>query len=344
MTGTPSGRALCLAAGWALALLLVASGAEAQEAARELVFEPHLTAWLRGELAAPGDFNVTVPLLRPWFALGLPDGRTHFNFKADLGGGNVRLLDANVEYVVSPAFAVQAGRFKTPFSRLWMTPTRKLELPDRGPTVDFFELGRGAGVMLSGQPARAFTYDAGVVAVDRTPVAVARVAFTAYGSVPASQTASLEEAHPSGLSFGLGGYFTAGSLVTDADEAQEDIEQHLTGGADLELVEGPFTLLAEGFMRGNVGREIPHGLSYGVVAQASAFIVPRRLEVVGRGNWLDPDVTIAGDFEQTYEAGLTGYLVDEPPFYGHHLKLEVRYRYDVATVAHRLSAQLQLFL
>jgi hypothetical protein len=304
-------------------------------------FDPHITAWLRADFDAPDDLDFSVPLLRPWFSVGVLDDRLKFRFKADFGGGEVELLDAYLDFDVSPTFNVAAGRFKTPFSRLWMTPTRKLQLPDRGVAVDEFELGRAAGVLISGKPARAFEYALGAVARDHVPVAVARFAITPYGVVPEDQTPSLELAHPSGMSIGVDGYFTAASLA--GDDA-ENVEQSITGGADLEIVEGPFALLAEGFVRAGVGPESAQDTSYGAVVETSAFVVPRRLELVGRGSWLDPDVDEGDDFEQVYEAGLTAYLAEEPPLDGHHLKLAVRYRFDAAERAHRLTAQLQLFL
>lgn len=308
------------------------SVAEAQrEGEPPIAIEAHAAVWLRLELAAPGSALLSVARFRPSLALTAAEGRLRLYVRPELAGRSPRLLDAYVELAPSAALRVRAGRFKTPFSRLYTTSSIRLPLPDRGIAVDRFDAGRAIGVMASGR-ARALRYDAGVFGAEDAsgavlPMMVGRLDLTAYGAA-GDPSPSLVEAHPSGLALGVNGYVRAGS---------ERAAPIATAGIDAQLVEGPLTIVAEGFIEGELAAN--GALSGGGVAQASVFVVPRSTEVVVRGS-----VLAAGDepLEHTYEAGLTTYvpLGDAPP--GEHVKLTARYRFAAPEMRHDVLFQVQL--
>lgn len=324
---------------WAGVVLLLgacprAGVAHAQESAEPPVrVEAHAAAWLRLELDDAGDVGLTIPLFRPSLTVSLLEGRVLAYVRPELAGDAPSLLDAYLDLERGPALRVRIGRFKTPFSRLWTTSTTSLELPDRGVVVDAFSVGRALGVMASGQAMPVLRYDLGVFAADVAPglvapMLVARFHLAAYGTMSEGQTPSLTEDHPSALSIAVNGYYRGGA---------GDVTSSLTGGLDAQIVEGPFTVLAEGFVRRHLDE---HGMLLGgVVVQASLFFIPRWAEVVVRGNWLIPPHQ---QLTHTYEAGITVHLPLRDVAPGEHVKLVARYRFSAADSAHDGILQAQL--
>lgn len=332
-------RTLDIARGVACALVILlaacvrAGVAEAQHDHEPISVEVHAAAWLRLELDSNEGASVSVPLFRPSITLRAADRRLRLYVRPELAEQTPRLLDAYVELAPSPALRVRAGRFKTPFSRLFLTSTTSLELPDRGIAVDRFRAGRALGVMASGRHRHRLHYYAGVFGAEDSsgatlPMVVGRLDVTAYGEA-GDPTPSLTEAHPSGLAIGVNAYVRAGS---------ESAMPVATAGLDAQLVEGPFSLVVEGFLEREL--TLGGGISGGGVAQLSMFVVPRWTEVVVRGSWVaDAE---AKSFEHTYELGLTAHLPlgDDTP--GEHVKLTARYAFSANEMRHDALVQMQL--
>jgi hypothetical protein len=319
-----------------LGACLRAAVAQAEERPSDgppIVVEVHAATWLRLELEEPGALSFTLPLFRPSLTVSAFGGRLLAYVRPELAGGDPRLLDAYVDMEHGPALRVRAGRFKTPFSRLWTTSTTSLELPDRGIVVDEFAAGRALGAMASGRPIPELRYDLGVFGAETAtgriaPMIVARFDLTAYGSVADDQTPSLSEGHPSGLSIALNGYYRAGT-----DGAAPSV----TGGLDAQLAEGPFTALTELFVREDLVAQ--GALAFGAVAQASVFVIPRWTEIIVRGSWL---FASCATLEHTYEVGITTHFPVRDVAPGEHVKLTARYRFSAADGAHDAILQAQL--
>ncbi len=321
-----------------LGALLTAGVAEAQsdsEAQREpeppVSIQAHAAAWMRLELVPAGDVALTIPLFRPSLSLSAFEGRLQLYVRPELAGEQPRLLDAYVQLAPSRELRVRAGRFKTPFSRVWMISTTSLELPDRGLAVDRFGADRAIGVMTSARAGDALRYHLGVFGSegssgDLRPLLVGRLDVTAYGAV-GRPTPWLVREHPSGLGVGVNGYVRGG----DAGSAPL-----VTGGIDAALVEGPLTLIAEGFLQA----ELDTGaLAGGGLVQASLFLFPRWVELVARGSW----VAEGGEpLEHEYDVGLTAHVPIDGAAPGERVKLSARYRLGAPEMSHEVIVQVQV--
>lgn len=90
-----------------------------------------------------------------------------YTLVVDFGGGEARLLFANVDFTLVPERAsLRVGRFKVPFSRSFITMAGQLALIDRAPTVgrDAFGDDVDVGVALHNGTKGRFEYSLGVFA------------------------------------------------------------------------------------------------------------------------------------------------------------------------------------
>lgn len=332
--------------------------------AADFTFEAHLSVWTRLVVGTTprGDVEdyVEVPLVRPMLNASVLDGLLRVLVQPELAGPSPRLLDLHLDFVPDPAISIRVGQFRTPFSRSWITGITRLAMPDRGPVIDTFIAGRDTGLMVFGQAGSVFEYAAGIfdgAGIDGrlgdtpAPMGLGRVAVTPYGRVPYDQVPSLEDASPRGMSIGIGGFYRDHDVAPNDDPPS--IERTATVGADLSLVEGPFSFFSEGFFREESVGDAAWIGSFGVTAQAGVFVVPQILELSARGGWIDPDIEQGDDLLQSYEGGIKGYFYDDDVAYGHHLSLALRYAFvdsplpfgaRAAGSTHRFTAQLQVWM
>ena len=106
---------------------------------------------------------------------------------------------------------------------------------------------------------------------------------------------SLATAQPSGLSVGLDASYEHDWTLDDA----------ITAGLDVQLVEGAFAVLAEGYVRDTVRGEGGATQAVGAMLQGSLFVVPRRLQFVVRGGYLSVALEAP---RGSCELGLTLYV------------------------------------
>lgn len=329
----------------------------------DFVFEAHLAAWARYVVDVPMDAQAAqyfeMPLVRPLLQARVFDGMFQLLVQPELAGANPRLLDLHLDFVLDPAFRIRVGQFRTPMSRAFITPIIMLQMPDRGVVSDTFRAGRDTGLMVFGT-AGPFEYALGVfngaginarLGDTPAPMVVGRAMITPYGEAPYDETPSLTRDSPSGLAVGVDGFFRERDVALPGDP--EMVRTTGTGGIDVALVEGPFALFAEGYVRGQTVAGSPWQTSWGAYAQAGLFVVPRIFEISVRAGLVDPDVDVSGDFVQSYEGTLAGYFFFEEVAYGNHLKLNLRYRFaDTATgfgplapgSSHQVMLQLQVWM
>lgn len=253
----------------------------------------HLGVWSRLTVADAGEIEIGIARLRPRASLRVDQLR--FGGKLELAAGRPELLDGYVEAPLGTRTLVRAGRFKTPFSRLYSTSTAQLELPGRGLVVDYFAPGRALGVMVEWSDEERSEVGFGAFLMDSGPALIGRGGIAIYGEVPSYQSASLATAQPSGLSVGLDASYEHDWTLDDA----------ITAGLDVQLVEGAFAVLAEGYVRDTVRGEGGATQAVGAMLQGSLFVVPRRLQFVVRGGYLSVALEAP---RGSCELGLTLYV------------------------------------
>lgn len=300
-------------------------------------FEAHLAAWTRFVTGATvgGDAEAyfDVPLVRPVVQASVLGGMFQLLVQPELAGPSPRLLDLQLDFVAHPAFAVRIGQFRTPFSRAYITPLIKLTMPDRGVVSDSFRADRDTGLMVYGHVGPELEYEVGVfdaATIDSrfddtiAPLVVGRVTVQPYGNVPYDQVPSLSTAYPRGLAIGAAGFWRE-RRVAGIDALY--LETSASASLDVALAEGPFTFTAEGFYRASRLEAAPDTSTWGAFAQAGIFVIPQILELSARASWIDPDVDVDAGIVQSYEGGLSTYLVVDDRAWGHHLSLGLRYAF-----------------
>ncbi len=313
-------------------------------------FELHLAAWLRLDVASLDDTpapHFAVPLARPLFRVRILDDRVSFLLQPELAGGNVRLLDLHIDVRIHDALRLRLGQFRTPYSRAYITPIVSLLLPTRGLVDDTFRLDRDTGLMVYGAAGDLFEYQVGVfngarinTSFDaaRAPMVVGRAVFNIGDVVPYDQVPSAIEPAGTGLALGVAGAFRKAS-PSETEPPTETAHVAL----EATLMAGPVTATAEAFHR-NVH---PSGESWfeewGTFAQAGVFLVPGAWDASARVGWM----RTGRDGDETLVLELGSAVYTWEPRLGHHLKLNLAYRFlrvDGATDVrdHALRAQLQL--
>lgn len=298
-------------------------------------------------------------------------------FQADFVNGSKPTLldDAYLNYRLIDAAQVRFGQFKTPFVRQEIISDGNLQFVDRSPVADAFKHGRDAGLMLHGKIADGLAYYyAGVFggagqsnprSATNDNLLVGRVVVNPLGDMGLTE-AELDNSKPRlsiGASFlqntlkkatastyaesvdtGATSYFGKGwlgsSLSTKFPSTSEKINI-TAAGADAAFkwmglsIQGEYLAAqADGKSSGITQR------AHGFYAQAGYCIIPKKLEIVGRYSYYDPDRDKNNDL-QTEVAGGASYYFDK-----HNLKVQA----DVAKlynqvgqaddVQYRLQAQI----
>ncbi len=312
--------------------------------------ELHGSVWIRANIESTqdvpaGDLSFTtadyfsVNLVRPQLAMSAFDGLIRAYIQPELAGVP-RLLDAQLELVPDPAFALRVGQYRTPFSRAWITSIMQMELPDRGVIANNFSTdpasaGRDTGAMVYGTPLDGLIeYYAGVFngsGIDGrlgdtpVPMVVGRFVVTPLGQMPYSQTPSLDHDDMASLSFGINGYYRENEVEVMGTNVNDQIG---SSAGDVAVAFGTFYLQAEGFYRTERLATVTNWTTaWGAYAQAGLFVLPRVLDVSARGSWADADVDTPGGLVQAYEGAIAGYFALDDTYYGQHLKLVVNYRF-----------------
>jgi hypothetical protein len=133
------------------------------------VTPPRLTGYVQARATLEKQIGLTATLNRVRFGFdgSLPNRFTYRVMAEFQSSGNARtaaivsLRDAYVRWT-RDRYAVQAGQFKTPFSRNFVTSLALLETADRPAVVDTLATRRDIGVMAEYLPSPEATFSAGV--------------------------------------------------------------------------------------------------------------------------------------------------------------------------------------
>ncbi|AKT43846.1 hypothetical protein [Chondromyces crocatus] len=324
----------------------------------------------RGELTfnggalSQGGFNVMV--VRPYLRARAFQDRVKFLVQPEFAGPSARLLDLEATWQPVPEVGIKVGQFLTPFSRAFLTPVPLLQFQDFSRVEERFRAGRDTGVMVLGSIGKgAVEYYAGAFNGngigkggndDTSVMGIGRVAVSPVRAMPYDETPSLRGPVPFGFSVGLNGIVDrahpTGQQVDPVTGETTTValspETRLTGGVDVVVAWGGFTLFGEGYLRTTRPDAGAAVRGVGVYGQAGYFVVPERLEVAARAGWMEPDASRSDGQEKSVEGQVNAYAV------GNHLKVGGRYQLldlDAASVdgvpagtTHRAMIQVQLWI
>lgn len=255
----------------------------------------------------------------------------------ELAGNNARLLDLEIEAQPLDEIGVRAGQFLTPFSRSFLTPVPKLQFPDFSVANDFFRADRDTGCQVFGHPHQGlWEYAVGAFngnGIDQNGneddqlLWMARIAVHPLGAVALDETPVLVGPQPLLLSFGLNGYrgqrHKSELRVDDATGTLANVslgqEHNYTVGIDIAARYGLWSAQTEGYMRWNTPLSGAQERAWGGYLQTSQMVIWPYLELAGRFNLVQPNVSAGASPLRSFEALITYYVL------GNHLKLQARY-------------------
>ena len=245
---------------------LVPSGLEAQsdqrepglETLQELFQRPELTLGMLlqavvdpGLDGEPAAAQVAAARFRMSGAL---DGGFRYDLQTNFAS-SPSLLDARVGWSPNASFAVDAGRFKTPFSRELLTYAGSIDFVDRARVVSALAPNRQVGIRLSGQLDEYVTWAAGgftggsngaqgepllgVFRLEGSGIEAGESAILALaGQVAIGQDGAVGRGvggntfRGDALLVGLDGRFTSGDLLVAAEYIRGEFEPNLGAEAD----------------------------------------------------------------------------------------------------------------
>jgi len=332
----------------------------------------HVHSWLRAQsdtrVGDETDVEASIPVARFILEGSLLDEKLHLFVQPELAGTrDDELLDLFAEWHFDEALRVRAGQFRTPFSRAFITALASQQLTERGLVVDQFSIGRDTGVMASGELASGLLhYDLGLfngagindLSGDRdAPTVVARTELRLGDGVPYDQVPALVLDDPHGVAIAVGVAFGRKGIETRNPGLPPSTTTETLWNAttDVAWMHGPLSVHAEAFWRRANGSPRPTD-AFGATAQAGVFVVPRRLELGGRGGWISSGgvskegASNVGPDVYSAELFLASYWQVGQTLLGHHLKTVLDYRYDSGDPPsggsrdrHRVMLQTQLF-
>jgi Phosphate-selective porin O and P len=308
-------------------------------------------------------------------------GSPHFEYRLELDFAETTpgiAKDAFVQWRFARAIALRVGQFKVPFGLETQYWNALLEFVDVARATAAFSLDRDVGVMLVGRPlgGRLQGYLAATngprtpcprnvdgLRCDQIDLAyAARVVAAPFGPLPAVEGDLVGERHPL-LSVGASGAYlllpTDVRARTGVTNAPIDVDGNgrvdnvgvLQGAFELRALFRGASVQAEWFgRREHPGAAVPDRSYWGAYAQAGYFVLPHRLQVVGRVGRTDlplygalaTDRLLQGTRTTEESGGLSAYLR------GHDVKLQLNYTHlstpdaESAPTIHRLLAAAQL--
>lgn len=319
------------------------NGLHVHDATERFGLELHLMVQARGSVAIDGEGPPAADLAllraRPMLRFFAWNRRLVATFQPELVGG-ARVLDARVDVTLVPGFELTGGQFIVPFTRGWASPLPLVSTAERSLNNAVFAPGRRAGAMVHGLPldGKVELWAGGFDPDDPTnprpgvhaPLSLARVQVNPLGRAPATELPSLDGPAPTRVSVGVA---ALAEPVIDPDGAPDLLR--VTSTVDASVQARGFTSYAEGFLRWTAEQPLGWGASWTV----GQFLVPRRLQLLGRLTAIDTEVGDEVDARLTVEPMLGVYL------HGAHARIDLRYAVSQGAdlpIGHLLAVQTQL--
>lgn len=263
----------------------------------------------------------------------LTNGLT-YKVQLDLVGGVV-LNDAYLNWAPVAWAQLQAGQYKLPFNRQQINSTAALQLVDRAITDGAFSPARDIGVTLHGAPAGGLIeYAAGAYNGNGANTTkndnnghmfLGRIVLYPLGPFNYYSESDYEITPSPKVGVGFAYLLDTRALrALDGDTLVNDLADIKTGTVDLMVKFHGVSLLAELFQRVTNPRDTDIvanvvARSYGVNLQGGVFVIPQRVELVGRWAKVDPSQRVVQNSISEGGGGINIY------FAGHPLKLQIDY-------------------
>jgi len=215
-----------------------------------------------------------------------------------------KMIDAYGEIKLADYFSITAGQFKIPFSMENLTSSNKLEMIDRSQVVEALvarskdvignQNGRDIGIQVGGT----------FLKVKDMPVIEYRLGVFNGSGINVADTANSEKDISGRLIFTpLKGFSFGGSIYQGWDKA---IKPDVAGksqtrnryGAELSYVLSSFSLKGE-YIAGKDGKSKRAGW----YIQAGYFVIPQKLQVLGKYDTYDPNTSVSKNISTNYVIG-----------------------------------------
>jgi phosphate-selective porin len=215
-----------------------------------------------------------------------------------------KMIDAYGEIKLTDYFSITAGQFKIPFSMENLTSSNKLETIDRSQVVEAL-VARSKDV-IGNQNGRDIGIQAGgtFLKVNNTPVFEYRIGVFNGSGINVAETANNEKdvsgrliiTPVKGLSFG-GSIYTGWDKAIKPDVPGKGQTRNRFGG-EVSYVVASFSLKAE-YISGQDGKTNRAGW----YAQAGYFVIPQRLQILGKYDVYDPNTSTGNNISTNYVLG-----------------------------------------
>jgi phosphate-selective porin len=226
-----------------------------------------------------------------------------YRLQADFAG-NPKLLDAYGEIKLADCFTITAGQFKIPFSMENLAPVNKMEMIDFSQVVEALvarskdvignQNGRDIGVQVGGT----------ILKIKDLPLIEYRLGVFNGSGINVADTANNEKdivgrlvfTPLKGLSFG-GGFYSGWDKAIKPDVAGKSQTRNRLGG-EVSYVVSRFSLKGE-YIAGKDGKTKRAGW----YAQAGYFVIPQKLQVLGKYDVYDPNTLTSDNISTNYVFG-----------------------------------------
>jgi phosphate-selective porin OprO and OprP len=215
-----------------------------------------------------------------------------------------KMIDAYGEIKLADYFSITAGQFKIPFSMENLTSSNKLEMIDRSQVVEALvarskdvignQNGRDIGIQVGGT----------FLKVKDIPVIEYRLGVFNGSGINVADTANNEKdvsgrllfTPVKGFSFG-GSFYTGWDKAIKPDVAGKSQTRNRFGG-EVSYVINRFSLKGE-YIAGKDGKTKRAGW----YAQAGYFVIPQKLQVLGKYDVYDPNTATVDNISTNYVFG-----------------------------------------
>jgi phosphate-selective porin len=215
-----------------------------------------------------------------------------------------KMIDAYGEIKLADYFSITAGQFKIPFSMENLTSSNKLEMIDRSQVVEALaarskdvignQNGRDIGIQVGGT----------FLKVREMPVIEYRLGVFNGSGINVADTANNEKdvsgrlvfMPVKGLSFG-GSFYSGWDKAIKPDVAGKSQTRNRFGG-EVSYVFSHFSLKGE-YIAGKDGKTNRAGW----YAQAGYFVIPQKLQVLGKYDVYDPNTSTSNNISTNYVFG-----------------------------------------
>jgi phosphate-selective porin OprO/OprP len=215
-----------------------------------------------------------------------------------------KIIDAYSEIKLADYFSVTAGQFKIPLSMENLTSSNKLEMIDRSQVVEALvargkdvignQNGRDIGIQISGT----------FLKVNNLPVIEYRLGVFNGSGINVADTANNEKdvvgrlvfTPVKGFSFG-GGYYKGWDKAIKPDVAGKSQDRNRLG-FEISYVLTRFSLKSE-YIAGKDGKTKRSGW----YIQAGYFVIPQKLQVLGKYDSFDPNTSVSKNIATNYVFG-----------------------------------------